>query len=48
MTDRTIEFSVVQLEVLLVSIDSLDTSDLTDEELEQVQEIRRTILRKLG
>lgn len=48
MTDRTIEFSVVQLEVLLVSIDSLDTSDLTEEEVEQVQEIRRTILRKLG
>lgn len=48
MTDRTIEFSVVQLEVLLVSIDSLDTSDLNDDELEQVQEIRRTILRKLG
>ena len=48
MTDRTIEFSVVQLEVILVSIDYLDTSDLTDEELEEIQEIRRTILRKLG
>lgn len=44
----TIDFSIVQLEMLLVSIDSLDTSDLTDKEVEQVQEIRRTILRKLG
>lgn len=44
----TIDFSVVQLEMLLVSIDSLDTSDLNDDEVEQIQEIRRTILRKLG